>query len=153
MCRILTALLFLLADNSFAKSEWLCTEASSQRRGDSIYSCGIGSGKDENEARLNAFDNSKKEFNRICDSSDDCKGHEISVNPERTACEKGTNTFKCYRLIVFTINEKAKNGTAKSPSAETNIVLKDQPDKFESFEYSSIETLPKVKRGMKKVHS
>lgn len=110
---MLTAFLLLFAIDSPAREDWLCTEASSQRRGDSIYSCGIGSGKDENTARLNAFDNSKREFTKICDASDDCKGHEISVKPERTACDENAGQVKCYRLIVFSIGEKAKNGTAK----------------------------------------
>ena len=83
---------------------WFCKENASQRRGNSIYSCGVGLGKDENEARVRAFDNATAEFSKVCHASDDCNGHEISADPKRTTCAPdGRDKFKCYRLVVFAI--------------------------------------------------
>lgn len=133
--------LLLLAQPTLADA-WLCTEASSQRRGSSVYSCGVGIGKDENAARLNAFDNAKSEFKRICSASDDCKGHNITVSPERTSCDKNSDSYKCYRLIVFTIGEPSKN--------KDSAIAQEAPEKFEAFRAESIANLPKVKKGMTK---
>lgn len=90
-------------DSSGAETSWLCTEEASQRLENSIMSCGIGTGKDENQARLNAFDQAKNEFNKICDTSVDCRKHEISAEPRRTTCQQDGKGFKCYRLVAFYI--------------------------------------------------
>lgn len=127
--------------SSFAKDEWLCVEASSQRIGSEIQACGIGNGKDENSARLNAFDNARAEFTKLCEASDDCNGHEIVVEPKRTSCERVNESYKCYRMLAFTIKDKRK----KSP-----IELKESPEIFGSFSYKDIQNLPKAKVGMKK---
>lgn len=91
--------------NASAIDSWLCLEESSQREGNTIRSCGIGSGKDENAARLDALDNAKEEFNRICDSSSDCKNHEVRAIPQRTTCERDSGQYRCYRLIVYAIGD------------------------------------------------
>lgn len=106
----------------------------------------IGEGKDENEGRAKAFENAKNEFARVCRSPDDCKGHTINIHPERTACEK-KNTFKCYRLIVFSIGEKKEkaDGFSSSGPAMVDII-----ETFEPFTYESVAHLPKIKNGMTK---
>lgn len=86
-----------------ASDNWLCKEASSERNGADIHACGIGYGKDENEARLSAFDNAKKEFSAFCVASDDCRDHEINVVPSRTSCESNNGKYQCYRMIIFKI--------------------------------------------------
>ena len=95
----------VFAASSVAPAEgWLCTEAASQRSGDVIRSCGVGYGSDENGARRDAFDNARTEFSALCDVSDDCRGREVSVTPERTSCEPTVEGgYKCYRLLVFTL--------------------------------------------------
>jgi len=127
--------------------EWLCTEEASQRKGNSIYSCGVGEGEDENSARSKAFDNAKSEFLKICDSSDDCTGRTVSVHPQRTACEK-LERYRCYRLIVFVVGEKIKN--AYPSSVTSAITSPDNQDHFHPFTYSSTSHLPKIKYGMTK---
>ena len=102
---LIGSLLFAFA--SVASESWLCTEEASQRRGDQILSCGIGKGSDENEARKNAFENSKAEFDRICSRSTDCRGHTVSIEPRRTSCvEKAGSGFICHRLLAFTLGNK-----------------------------------------------
>lgn len=138
---------------------WLCREESSQRQENAIKACGIGTGKDENAARLNAFDNSKTEFLRICKSSDDCRDHEITIEPKRTSCEQEDGGYKCYRLIVFTI-AAAVRGSGLGGAAESDqkvggrvrsqLTMKDKPDVFQPFVYESIKDNPKVRRGMTK---
>lgn len=98
----LLALFFL--EDIHAADNWLCKEESSQRSGNSIQSCGIGKGESEDVARVNAFENSKKEFTLVCDNSDDCIGRKVSISPQRTSCEPTKNgEFICYRLVNFTI--------------------------------------------------
>lgn len=138
--RIRSAIIFCLllkSGASHAKDSWLCTEASSQRFGQDIHSCGIGLGKDEAEARLKAFDSAKAEFNKVCDSSDDCKGHEITVDPKRTTCEQTGTGFKCYRMIVFSIRDSLK------PQYEPT-------NKAELHDRSLVHNAPILKKGMSK---
>lgn len=139
-------LIFFLPILVNANEQWICTEASSQRQGNDILACGIGLGKTENDARLNAFDNAKTEFQRICSSSDDCKNHSITAEPKRTTCDADKNgKIKCYRMIDFTIGSKV------SSSNNTQVQnLKDQPEKFEPFSYEQTLSYPKVSRGMLK---
>lgn len=137
--------ILLIASQAIAGTDWLCTEEASQRKGDSIYACGIGIGQDERVARDAAFDSAKAEFKKVCGASDDCKMHRITVSPERTTCERDAKGIKCYRLIVFSIGEAValKDGARARPT-------KERPDSFESFEYSEIASLPKVRIGMTK---
>lgn len=130
-------------------ADWLCQEEASQRHGNEIYACGIGAGKDENDARLDAFDNAKKEFERICQISDDCKGRMISVRPQRTACEQKPKNYSCHRLVVFEIQERgaASIGSRNVTSAPA---LDEAKEDFKPFKYQEIAHLPKLKRGMTK---
>lgn len=127
---------------------WLCTEEASQRKGNTVLSCGIASGGDENTARLASFDSAKAEFSKICAGSDDCKGHSISVQPRRTACEQtGPKEYKCYRLIEFEIGAASEPGRG---STSASVELADRPDGFQAFRYEQIEKFPKVRLGMPK---
>lgn len=139
----LTFLFLIWSVGAFAKEQWICTEQSSQRDGNVIAACGIGSGQDENEARLSAFDNSKSEFKRVCDASDDCKGRAISAEPQRTTCEKNGTSFKCYRMITFTIGERIKDQDRAVSSG-------DAKESMQPFSYDEISSLPKVRKGMTK---
>jgi len=99
-------LIFILGTMAAASDQWLCTEAASQRYGNVISSCGIGVGNDENSARLAAFDNAKIEFQRICENSDDCRDHQINIEPKRTACQDKGGHYKCYRMVEFSIKDE-----------------------------------------------
>lgn len=152
----------LLFSNSTcqAMDTWLCTEESSLRQGNSIYACGVGTGKDENQARVSAFEHAKHEFQRICSLSYDCKGHEIDVFPKRTTCERGKKQYRCYRLIVFNIGSKSfwsvNQDASKSSTRKTSrlslprVNLPDTPDVFKPFVYEDTLNLPKLKKGMSK---
>jgi thiamine pyrophosphokinase len=141
-------MLGLLISSHLVAADWLCTEEASQRKGNSIYACGIGEGSDEGAARLTAFDAAKIEFSKICSASDDCKMHRIAVSPERTACEKSFGRFKCYRLIVFAIGEEVelKDGAKTVPTT----LKDDKPDSFEAFDPNINASSPKVRIGMTK---
>ena len=91
-------------------AEWLCEEEASQREGNTIKSCGIGQAKTEAEARDMALDNAKKEFDKICNASVDCAGHETIADPRRTSCSLKGNTYTCHRLIAFEISSKLTTG-------------------------------------------
>lgn len=99
----------MASDNS-----WLCTDEASQVHGDMIYACGTGTGQDENAARQAAFMNAKAEFKMICDGSDSCLHHEVTITPKRMSCEdthhndlyRQGNRWKCYRLLVFEIGKE-----------------------------------------------
>jgi len=93
-------------NSALADDAWICKEESSIRRGHEIAACGIGRGKTEAEARLSAFDQAKAEFDRICALSADCMGRRIVVTPARTTCA-ANDDFKCYRMVVFAIQDKA----------------------------------------------
>ena len=99
----LMATVDLLSTAAWTADDWLCKEASSQRRGNTIHACGIGLGADENAAHLTAFDNAEKEFLKVCSASADCSGHAANADPGRTTCERVPSGFKCYRMVVFSI--------------------------------------------------
>ena len=106
--RLLTLLLLFWSTDAWT-SDWLCTEESSQRSGNEVQSCGVGIAATEDQARIKAFDNARIEFNRICQASDDCRGHQVSVKPRRTSCAANDQGIKCYRLLEFTINQDRPN--------------------------------------------
>jgi hypothetical protein len=132
-------LLALIPFPAFA-ADWLCGQEASQRRGSSILACGIGTGSDENEARSKAFDAAKTEFGKVCQSSDDCRGHEITVEPARTSCEMTDGKMTCHRLLTFTIGKKG----------DREISAKEKTERLEPFYYESIAALPKIRKGMTK---
>lgn len=103
-------LIFLISLQSsvFAGTDWFCSEESSQRRGNSFYVCGLGEADHEADARAGALSRAKAEFASLCGASDDCRGHRVVVEPGRTVCEAG----KCYRLVVFTIEDAGMGGAS-----------------------------------------
>jgi hypothetical protein len=149
--RLLPLLLLALPAHGFAsETPWLCTEESSQRQGNTVLSCGVAVGDDENEARSKAFDNARNEFKKVCDASSDCRGHETTVLPKRTSCDEITGKtalmdtkYRCYRLLAFTI------GNPIAPATGVPVLF-DNPDNFQSFSYAQIRRLSKVRAGMRK---
>lgn len=117
----------VLVSTVFAAENWLCTTESSQARGNQVFSCGIGYGRDEDAARTKAFESAKSEFNRLCEISSNCRGRTVSVDPKRTTCDGENGKYKCYRLIVFTIGDEM----SKPTQASANIAKK----KYSSGEF------------------
>jgi hypothetical protein len=142
----------LVCASTALADDWLCKQESSQLVEKSLQACGIGEGKDENDARTKAFENARAEFLRVCSASDTCKHKEVSVEPKRTTCEKTKSGHRCYRLVVFTIgdaNSKSKLDGALE-SDRPAIAIHDKKEVFKSFIYESIANLPKVVRGQSK---
>lgn len=136
-----TLLILLLLSTTAHATEWLCTEEASQREGANILACGIGTGSDENTARLNAFDSAKAEFTKVCSGSDDCNNKQVSILPKRTSCEQTTNgSYKCYRLVTFNIGSGI--------SIINTTTYADSPDSFKPFIYD--KSVTQVKVGMLK---
>lgn len=132
--QILASILVFI-ETAHSKENWLCTDTPSQRQGGAIYACGIGVGETETLARLDAFDNSKIEFERICEASADCREHKVVAQPERTTCDHENGTYKCYRLTIFLIEKP-------EPTKDKKVV------EFEPYKYE--EKGPILKKGMSK---
>ena len=139
-------LLAMLLSSSIANAsdDWLCKSQSSVKYEASIDACGIGQAATEGQARLEAFDNARQEFNKICKSSDDCDGYKINAVPKRTTCEESKGSFKCYRLIQFNIIDEPGN------SDTTAVQSMAKGETFVPFNVESIKNIPKVRRGMSK---
>lgn len=166
----LNILLFLLMTSSTlasAKDEWLCTEESSQIQNGTLLACGVGLGKDENEARSKAFENARAEFIRVCDASDDCKEHKVTVEPKRTTCERSSKeSYKCYRLLAFTISadlamtrepipsSKSESKNSEADQSATPVIekisLNERNEVFQPFVFETIKNNPRVRVGMTK---
>lgn len=85
--------------------DWFCTERAVVKE-DRIYkSCGVASSTSESIARMNAFTDAKREFVNVCDSSHDCLGYEVNMEPRRTECFRGFLGWTCRRLLVFHVLE------------------------------------------------
>lgn len=147
--------------------DWLCKEESSQLVESVLQACGIGDGKDENEARAKAFEHARDEFLRVCAASDTCKDKQVSVEPKRTSCESISNRTRCYRLVAFSISgetsaarktsdrssykkDLATASNTKGLRRPTVVAIHDRNETFTPFNYESIEQLPKVRRGQSK---
>lgn len=127
-------LIMFVGNSALAGENWLCKEATSVRRGSDIEACGVATSADLNVAKNMAFDNAKSEFNKICGSSEDCYGRDISVNPKRTTCDTFNGAYTCYRLLEFNI------GKVKTQLATT----------FKAYEPEQDAQLPKIYKGMRK---
>ncbi len=102
-----TLLLFTLVVSPAAfGDEWLCTEASAIRSGNTLTVCGIGEAESEGVARAEALKQAKKEFVSLCSASADCRNREADLLPLRTSCEKNGTRYKCYRGLKYEISEK-----------------------------------------------
>lgn len=107
-------MLVVFAFEAFAKEPgWFCEEESGKREGNLIYACGVGEGHNEMAAREHALAHAINEFKSICELSSDCKGKSTIVTPMRMSCNgepsknvllRGTVNWKCYRLIVITVD-------------------------------------------------
>lgn len=104
--RVLQTITFLVLATRliFGATDWFCTQVASQRSGNVVSACGIGIGYTEADARHSALQAAKREFETICNQSNDCNKHKVNLIPKRNACQKLNNgRFKCYRDIEYTI--------------------------------------------------
>lgn len=139
----MTNLILALISMSIAQADdWLCTSEASQKRDTTILACGIGNAGDENGARAQAFENAKKEFDRICTLSDDCRGRKINVVPNRTACEQKANIVTCRRLLSFQIGEEDANAPHIQPLDPVPV------ENFKPFSSAQLTAYPRIKKGM-----
>ena len=104
---------FLMLDLSAFADDWRCTDTATERAGNVFKACGVGEDKNEADARVFALQNAKLEFEELCSASDDCADQAITVTPRRTTCLKQGDTYKCYRLIEFSLGEAKKTENAK----------------------------------------
>ena len=104
---IITFVLIVLTTNIFSV-EWFCKEVSSSwmERGVILQACGIGYGDDENSARLNAFDNAQKEFEKVCNKDSVCSTKVVNIDPQRTTCSNKEGLIICHRLFYYYISNK-----------------------------------------------
>ena len=115
-------LILLSMLSSEAKADWLCTEVASQRRGNTIVTCGVAKVSDENLARLAALRNAKAEYKNICNDSADCRGHKVVIDPKRTECKKDKEGFyTCHRLVEYTITSDTEDKVEEFQMAEIEI--------------------------------
>jgi len=97
-------------------SGWYCEDVSSawMEKGVLLQSCGIGYGDNENSARLDAFNNARKEFDNICNSNTSCANNVVNIDPQRTSCDKKDGKVICHRLIYYHITKKKRREQVKS---------------------------------------
>lgn len=117
-------------------AEWFCDTQSSERNGDQITTCGIGKSESEQDARNEAFDAAKNEFNKLCKSDAECRNKDAVITPKRTECTKSGESYKCVRALSFQIVERPKDDIKSNPATEDKheFVLKKGMTKKEVFE-------------------
>ncbi len=106
--KVIIVLLTFIPYTLVFASGWYCEEVASSwmQKGTILQSCGIGYGKDENLARLDAYANARKEFDNICNEHTACSNKIVNVDPQRTSCTKNKDGFICHRLFYFYIANK-----------------------------------------------
>ena len=110
-------LLIIFFTSLFVQSShaaWLCTEASSLAENDYFYSCGVAVSPELYQARKQALNNAKDEFNSFCDESYNCKNNEYIITPLRTDCKKKNNQFTCYRGLQYRVLDKKREYSSMS---------------------------------------
>jgi hypothetical protein len=111
MKTLITALIV----SKIALAGWYCTEVASEKKGNSIYACGIGTAVNEDKARTEAFKSAEAEFQNICQASEDCRGKAYNTDPLRTECVTNKDNVTCHRLLVFTPTDKKSLSTSYNP--------------------------------------
>lgn len=107
MARLILLLTILFLANlahSDQHDQWFCTDASTQRIGDTWLACGVGEGMDEGKARERALTRALDEFLQLCKLSTGCHERDRSVEPKRTTCIDGRGWWKCYRMVEITLH-------------------------------------------------
>lgn len=117
---MLALILSIILLKAHSVETWLCTSQASKVQGSSILACGVGLGKDEEQARAKAFDAAKAEFDRICQASSTCKDRPFTLEPKRTTCDQDGGGWKCYRLLAYSISETGPSISGK-PSINPKI--------------------------------
>ena len=106
--RVLIHVVFTIFFTNNAYSSWYCNQVASEwvEHGKTLSACGVGYGKDENEARINAFENAKKEFNNVCGKETSCAGRMVNIDPQKSDCGGKEDGFTCRRLFYFHITDQ-----------------------------------------------
>jgi hypothetical protein len=116
-------LLSFLTISPALASGWYCQEVASSwlEQGVTLQSCGIGYGSDENEARLDAFNNAKKEFENVCNKDTNCANNVVNIDPQRTSCDRKDDKVICHRLVNYHIT-KIKRQESSAPNPELKVI-------------------------------
>lgn len=104
--------ILMILVSTVAQAEWLCTETSSIKTGNTITACGVAKSANLDKARELARENAVKEFNQLCRISSDCNQFDYNVVPKRTECKIQGSEILCYRAIDFEITEHLKSDTS-----------------------------------------
>ena len=88
-----------------ANAGWYCNQVASAwlEEGRILSTCGIGYGKDEEEARVNAFESAKREFRSVCSEATSCANKVFNIDPQKSECSFD-GKFTCRRLFYFHIS-------------------------------------------------
>jgi len=120
-------LLLLLLSSTANAGGWYCKSVASEwvEAGKILRSCGIGKGDDENTARLDAYNNARKEFDVICNKDTTCANKVVNIDPQRSECSEDEDGFTCHRLFNYHITDVERRKEAvvvQQPSVEPTSV-------------------------------
>lgn len=87
---------------------WFCSEESGKRDANVMWSCGVGEGLYEGDARNAALKSAFAEYHMICDESANCDTERAKVEPKRLTCIENpeNHIWKCYRMIEIVFPRK-----------------------------------------------
>lgn len=124
---LLLTLLTLHAVLKIAHAEgWYCEKVASEwgEKGKMLRSCGIGNGPDENAARLDAYNNARKEFDLICNKDTSCANKVINIDPQRSECRpNGEGNITCHRLFNYYVTDvERKPSTDGGSEVEPKVI-------------------------------
>jgi hypothetical protein len=114
----------LLASLEVAHAEgWYCDMVASEwmEKGKILRACGIGKGSDENTARLDAFNNARKEFDVICNKDTTCSNKVINIDPQRSDCNPTDGGFTCNRLFHYYVTDEERKPSTDTDSPQEEV--------------------------------
>ncbi len=91
--------LLLVSKSAFAE---LCTDANGELVGNTIRTCGIGSGATEQAARAEARKNAYVEFKGLCVLNTKCSENALETTPLKITCTQSA-VWNCKTVYEFTM--------------------------------------------------
>lgn len=100
-------LILLFLSQIAQADDWFCKTQHAKKEGNIYWVCGTGMGLQfsPETGRFSAFSDAQRNFEALCNSSNDCKGHKININPKRTECVPDPNSYieTCYQMVEVTV--------------------------------------------------
>ena len=129
-------------------AKWICHETASLKQENTVFSCGVGTGKTEAAARADARTNANQEFKMICSEDIKCKGYKTEISPMRNSCVKSAKGYKCYRGLEYKVT-KVKATVADMEELDRELERKKEEYEIAKEKYQKKKEIEELEERIK----